>query len=131
MEKIYGFKQRDIVALLDFLGKREGEPLSRVFSAFAEKSGKSKGTVRNMYYAIARKSREDAEFADKYLGGKPFEVQKVAEFNDVEERDLVKKVLEGKRKGKSVRAVIATMSGGDEKLALRYQNKYRNIIKNK
>lgn len=131
MEKIYGFKEKDVKELISYLEEREGESLSKVFAAFGERYGKSKGTVRNMYYALAKKSREDEDFAEKYLGGKPLAVQKIAEFDKDEERKLVKNIIDGKRKGKSVRAVINELAGGDQKLALRYQNKYRNVIKSK
>lgn len=131
MDKIYGFKKQDVENLIKFLDKRSGQPLTKVFERYATLYGKSKGTVRNMYYALARKSREDQEFAQKYLGGKPISVQKIAEFNAEEEKTLIKRVLAGKKQGKSARAVINEMSLGDGKLALRYQNKYRNALKNK
>ena len=131
MDKIYGFKKQDVEKLIKYLEESQNKPLSSVFEEYANAYGKSKGTVRNMYYALARKSREDKEFTDKYLGGKEITVQKIAEFNQDEERELIKNVLEGKRKGKSVRAVINEMALGDNKLALRYQNKFRNVLKNK
>ena len=129
MDKIYGFKQKDIEQLIGRLENRKEKPLSRVFEEFAEQTGKSKGTVRNMYYALAKKSREDGAFADKYLGGKPISVQKIAEFKEGEERELIKKVLLGRKEGKSARRVIHELAEGDEKKALRFQNKYRNVLK--
>lgn len=131
MDKIYGFKQDDVKKFIKYLDRRNGQPLTQVFSDYAKSYGKSKGTVRNMYYAVARKSREDKDFSDKYLGGRQISVQKVAEFNANEERSLIKSVLEGKKTGKSVRSVINEMACGDKKLALRYQNKYRNALKSK
>ena len=41
---------------------------------------------------------------------------------------LLENVLVGKANGKSVRAVILDMAGGDEKRALRLQNKYRSTV---
>lgn len=131
MEKIYGFRQKDIEKLIEYLEGRKEKPLSRVFEEFAADTGKSKGTVRNMYYAMAKKSREDCAFADAYLGGKPISVQKIAEFKDGEERALIKKVLLGRKEGKSARRVINELAEGDPKKALRFQNKYRNVLKNK
>lgn len=58
-------------------------------------------------------------------------MQKISEFKDEEERELVKKILLGKKEGKSARKIIGELSDGDEKTALRYQNKYRNVLKNK
>ncbi len=131
MDKIYGFKANDIEKLIRFLNKRSGQSLSQIFSDYATISGKSKGTIRNMYYAVARKSREDKDFTEKYLGGKQISVQSVAAFNSDEEKQLIERVLEGKKNGESVRSVINKMACGDAKLALRYQNKYRNALKNK
>ena len=130
MDKIYGFKQKDVELLIKYLKDRQNASLSKVFARFAADTGKSKGTVRNMYYAIAKKSREDQEFADKYFNGKPVSVQKIAEFKEEEERELVKKILLGKKDGKSARRIIGELAG-DDKTALRYQNKYRNVLKNK
>ena len=129
MDKIYGFKQKDIEQLIERLENRKGRPLSRVFEEFANETGKSKGTVRNMYYALARKSREDENFTEKYLGGKPITVQKISEFAESEERELVKRVLLGRKEGKSARRIIRELADGDEKKALRFQNKYRNVLK--
>ena len=43
---------------------------------------------------------------------------------------FLKLVLKGVAEGRSVRSVISSISNGNEKLALRYQNKYRNLLKN-
>ena len=42
---------------------------------------------------------------------------------------MLKKVLTEKSKGMSVRRAIRNVSAGDEKLMLRMQNKYRNLLK--
>ena len=42
---------------------------------------------------------------------------------------MLKKVLAEKSKGMSVRRAIRNLSEGDEKLMLRMQNKYRNLVK--
>ena len=44
--------------------------------------------------------------------------------------DLNPNILEGISQGKSCKQVILDMASGNEKLALRYQNKYRNLLKN-
>jgi len=129
MEKIYGYKQKDVSEFIEFLKKKNNLPLTTVFKEFAFESGKSKGTVRNMYYSIVKKSMLDGEFRDKYFNGVPLKKQVVKEFTLQEESALLKNILEGKRRGKSVRSVIMELSNGDEKKALRYQNKYRNILK--
>ena len=42
---------------------------------------------------------------------------------------MLKKILEEKSKGVSVRRAIFKIADGDDKLMLRYQNKYRNMLK--
>ncbi len=131
MEKIYGYKERDIVGLAEFLKSRGSESLTKVFESYALKYGKAKGTVRNLYYALAKLSKEDQRFCQEYLGGQPISVSPIIEFDDGEERSLIKKIISAKCDGKSVRRAINDLAEGDSKRALRYQNKYRNAIKNK
>ena len=131
MDKIYGYKENDIIGLAEFLMKNKVGSLSRLFEQFATQSGKAKGTVRNLYYALAKVSNSDAEFCQKYLGGKAIEIAKSKEFKDSEEKELITEILRAKTNGRSVRSIIMQMAGGDAKVALRYQNKYRNVIKNK
>ncbi len=131
MEKIYGYKEKDIVGLAEFLKERGGEPLTNVFTKYALINGKAKGTVRNLYYALAKMSNTNKDFCDKYLDGKPIEINNIIEFDYQEEKKLVKKILTERQCGKSVRSIIMNLANGDAKLALRYQNKFRNLLKNK
>ncbi len=131
MEKIYGYKEKDIVCLAEFLKLRNNQSLSKVFESYGEKFGKAKGTVRNLYYAVAKRSAEDSEFCNKYLDGKPLSVGKIIEFGEKEESDLIKKVLIAKLKGRSARSCVMDLAEGDAKIALRYQNKFRNAVKQK
>ena len=55
---------------------------------------------------------------------------KIVEFRPEESRKLLKSILELKHGGRSVRSIIMQLAGGDDKKVLRYQNKYRNMIKN-
>ncbi len=129
MDKLYGYKEEDVISLIEEINSRGNKPLSTLFLEYSLKHNKAKGTVRNMYYAIAKRSLESKEFCDKYLNGTPILVDKIVEFNDVEERELLKRILEGKAEGRSIRSVILSIAGNDTKLALRLQNKYRNEVK--
>lgn len=130
MEKIYGYKDKDIVALAEFIKEKGDNSLSNLFERFGAINGKAKGTVRNLYYALAKKSNLDKEFCQKYLNGKPIRISKIVEFTKQDEKELIKKIILKKNNGKSVRSIIMDMAKGDAKIALRYQNKYRNAIKN-
>jgi len=131
MDKIYGYKQKDIVGLAKFLMEKQNCSLSNIFEEYGALNGKAKGTVRNLYYALAKKSIEDKDFCQKHLGGNPIKISKGKEFDEKEERNLIKTILASKTNGNSVRSIIMQMAGGDAKLALRYQNKFRNAVKYK
>lgn len=131
MVKLYGYKEKDVRGLAEFLNNREGGSLSEIFDKFSAQSGKAKGTVRNLYYAMAKLSVKDEDFRNEYLGGKALEVEKIVAFGKDEEKELVKKVLTGKALGKSVRKTISELAGKDAKTALRLQNKFRGTIKRK
>lgn len=131
MNKIYGYKTEDVALLAQYIKNRGNASLTSIFNEYASNHGKAKGTVRNLYYALAKKSVEDGEFCQKYLAGEPIKVSKIVEFDEKEERQLIKSILLAQNKGKSVRSFIMELSNGHSKTALRYQNKYRNAIKNK
>lgn len=131
MGKIYGYKEKDVIGLAEFLKNRGGESLSSTFTKYALINGKAKGTIRNLYYALAKRSNVDKEFCDKYLNGKPIAINSIVEFDALEERELVKTILAQRQEGKSVRSVILDLAKGDAKVALRYQNKFRNLVKTK
>ncbi|MBE7089612.1 MAG: hypothetical protein E7362_02275 [Clostridiales bacterium] len=130
MNKIYGYKQADVIGLAKFVRERKGLNLTETFCKFAQKTGKAKGTIRNMYYALVKHSLADKEFTAKYLGGTPLAVNKIVEFDEKTEQNLIEQILILKSQGKSVRGAILELANGDSTLALRYQNKYRNILKN-
>ncbi len=109
--------------------KAEGRSLSKVFECVAEKTGRKKGSVRNEYYSILKKAEKNAEFRKMMCVG-DLKTEKIIEFEKAEARSLVKKILIGATFGKSVRRAISELTG-DPKTALRYQNKYRNMIKHK
>lgn len=111
-------------------GKSEGKTLTEIFGEYGAQNNLARGSVRNAYYELVRKSRNEA-FSAKYLDGETLTAQEVHAFGAEEERTLVKTVLLGKRDGRSARSVIYELAGGDAKLALRFQNKYRNVLKMK
>lgn len=109
--------------------KKNGSPLSGVFAEFAAETGRAKGSIRNAYYAAVKRAQTDEKFAKAAFGSVKPSVAKIIGFNDAEARVMLKKVLNSATDGKSVRRSIAEISP-DPKTALRYQNKYRNMICN-
>lgn len=131
MEKIYGFKKQDVIKLCELINKNPNLTPTRIFKEYSMQSGKSKGTVRNMYYALAKLTKENEQFRDTYLNGKELNVGKIEGFSNGEDLELVKRVLKLKNEGLSIRKAVNKLADGDAKLALRYMNKYRSTLKNK
>lgn len=97
----------------------EGAPLRNVFTRTGEALGRKPNSVRNYYYLHCRdQGGEDARRAA------PFET-----FTEEEIHALLRGVLEARGRGVSVRACVTDMSNGDHTLMLRYQNKYRSILR--
>lgn len=130
MNKLYGYKMEDLISLANFYNENQNAKLNEFFENFSAFSGKAKGTVRNLYYALARLSKENESFCRKFLKGKQINVNQITEFDFKSQRDLVQNVLQLKLKGYSVRSAVLTLANNDTKLALRFQNKYRNVCKN-
>lgn len=130
MNKPYGYKEKDLVALAEYIkgGGFGGKSLSRNFKEYAAAAGKAAGSVRNLYYTLAKFSQENAEFTREYLGGKPLSVGKSEKFSE-DEKSVIGKIAEMKARGVSVRRATICLAGGDVRKALRYQNKYRNSVK--
>lgn len=110
--------------------RAKGESLTAAFEYMADKTSRSINSVRNYYYGQAKTFELVPEAAQR-LGIKSAAVRRdgFVPFEDGEVKSLVERVLIQKAKGKSVRATIFELANGDPKLALRYQNKYRSVLR--
>lgn len=108
--------------------KDADQPVNRAFEIIAEKSGLKFNTVRNYYYRYihekdnskAAGTGEDNKKHSGDVAGSTFTQQEV--------KDLMKAMLIGQAKGKSVRGCANELANNDKRLMLRYQNKYRNVL---
>ncbi|CDE18312.1 unknown [Acidiphilium sp. CAG:727] len=107
--------------------KSNGKPLGGVFEEFAKKTGGAKGSVRNAYYAAIKRANTDKEYSEAVFGGIKPKVAKIIEFDKAEAKIMLKKILIKVTEGRSVRSSIGLIAS-DPKQALRYQNKYRNML---
>ncbi|MBO4297462.1 MAG: hypothetical protein J5602_13035 [Clostridia bacterium] len=98
----------------------QGLPLKQVFEQVAEKTGRRPNSIRNYYYAQARERAGGHERAARFVP-----------FTEDEVRSLVETVLRRKAEGMSVRACLQQMAGGSHSLMLRYQNKYRAVLRSR
>lgn len=96
-----------------------GLPLRGVFEQMGEQLGRRPNSVRNYYYMQLRP--RDASAARRAA---PFST-----FTEEEVRQLVRRVLMARGRGQSVRACVMELAQGDHARMLRYQNKYRAVLK--
>ena len=81
--------------------------------------------MRNYYYALLRSTGDDR--VKNLLKDKDLKAEKILPFTEEETDRILKEILRQKSKGVSVRRAVLNLSHGDDKLMLRYQNKYRNV----
>ena len=107
----------------------KGKGLVWAFSKMSDETGRSVNSVRNYYYSQLKMFELVPTLATD-LGITLINTQRdeFELFSEAEIRSLVETILTAKAGGKSVRAAISEMSDGDEKKALRLQNKYRSMI---
>ena len=128
--KINGYTEEEAKTLVEYIrkGKKSGKTLTALFAAYGAEHGRARGSVRNYYYALMRSAGSD-ERVMKLLDGKELSVEKIREFTEEETDEALKSILAEKSKGISVRRAIMNVTGADAKLGLRWQNKYRNVLK--
>lgn len=129
MNKINGYTQEEAEKLVEYIyrGREAGKTLSYLFETYGKSHGRAKGSVRNYYYHLL-KCRGD-ERVDRLLQGKDLHAEEIKEFTQEETDDILVKILSERKKGFSIRRSIRNIAGEDEKLTLRLQNKYRNVLK--
>ena len=129
MNKINGYTEEEATGLIEYIytGRNAGKTLSYLFETYGKEHNRAKGSVRNYYYSFLK--RTDDARVRKILEGKDLKAGAIVPFTEEETDEMLKKVLHEKSKGMSVRRAIRNVSEGDEKLMLRMQNKYRNLLK--
>lgn len=100
--------------------QQQGLPLKAVFEQIARQTGRRPNSIRNYYYAQVRQHDNGQEHPARFV---PFTQQEVDW--------LMEQVLIARAEGQSVRSCLQRLSGGDHSLMLRYQNKYRAVIKSR
>jgi len=105
----------------------EGTPLREVFDTVAEETGRKPNSVRNYYYTAMRSriaGREEPALVRR-------ERSSFTPFTDDEIRQLLKTILHRQASGMSVRACAMALGNGNRSRMLRFQNKYRSLLKNR
>ena len=117
-----GWRQEEIDLLFSAVSEaaEQGKPLRDVFADVGAALSRKPNSIRNFYYA---RVRETPELAARQTPFRSFTADEV--------HQLLRHVLIGRGKGQSVRACVTELADGDRAGMLRYQNKYRSILKNK
>ena len=115
-----GWKEEEEALLWEEVrrAREEGRALKSVFDGVAERTGRKPNSIRNYYYARAKENPEQIH----HPAFVPFTQEEIW--------DLLVTVLSEQAKGVSVRACTLKMGEGDTRAMLRYQNKYRALVKN-
>ena len=116
-----GWSDAEAALLADAVRQADasGASLRSVFEETGRQLSRKPNSVRNFYYLQLR----PRETAGK-TRAEPF-----VTFAEEEVQWLVREILMGKGQGKSVRACVLDLANGDRTRMLRYQNKYRAVLK--
>ena len=118
--KCVGWQEQETSRLFSAVqeARGSGEPLRQVFEHLSADLGRKPNSIRNYYYACLRNQEQETP-----------RMQAFTPFKEEETHDLLRQVLTGCGQGMSVRACVMKMADGDHSRMLRYQNKYRAIMK--
>jgi len=119
-----GWSERETNMLWDEVktAGSSGLPLRNVFETVAHSTGRKPNSVRNYYYTNMKTGTTPPEIAS--LRVLPF-----MPFREGEAENLLRSVLTARSRGESVRACVLKLANGDRSLMLRYQNKYRALLR--
>lgn len=118
--KCVGWQEQETSRLFSAVqaARGSGAPLRQVFEELSQDLGRKPNSIRNYYYACLRQQEQETPRAPTFVP-----------FTEEETHELLRQVLTGCGQGMSVRACVMRMAEGDHSRMLRYQNKYRAILK--
>ncbi len=128
MQKINGYPKEEAEQLVSWIaeGKNKGKTLTSLFSEYGKAHGRAGGSVRNYYYRLLKTQTNEAR---TLLKDKGLHAEEVVPFTAQEREEMLRGILLERSKGLSVRRAISNVCRGDERKMLRYQNKYRNMLR--
>ena len=109
--------------------KINNQTLTSVFKKVAIDKKMSTGSVRNFYYKTVKNYSTTPSLYKKINLPQRLIPAFIKEFSYQESLELLYHAIKGVSLNKSLRGVVYELAGGNDKLALRYQNKIRNLIK--
>ena len=128
-----GWESSDIKSLFLLVEKCKlnNKNLLLAFKEFSRQTKRSYKSIRNYYYKKLSEFKENPELAKKIgINLDSHITKKTNHFSKIETKSLIKEILRQKCLGISVRKACLNISNNNIKDMIRYQNKYRSIIKN-
>ncbi len=132
MKKDFQWKDEEIKKLFSVVesGKEKSKSLIECFSEFAKISGRKKNSIRNYYYHELNRLQSDTKRCKKLgINLKNHTIANFENFSSEETFKLVKDILREKCLGNSVRKSCYNLACGNLELMIRFQNKFRNVVK--
>lgn len=110
--------------------KQENKSLLDAFRSYAKKSKRKPNSVRNYYYMEVTSLKENKNRAEKLgIDVSKHDVLSLEKFSNEETKKLVKEILRQKCLGVSIRKACLNLAEGDVSKMVRFQNKFRSVLK--
>jgi hypothetical protein len=127
------WKTKEVKELFAFIEncKEKNLPLTFAFNQYAKQTDRKPNSVRNYYYLeLSELERNERRRVNLDIDLTKHTKQKFREFTKEEEYKMAFYILQKNREGKSVRKSCLELSKNDVNEMIRYQNKFRSLIKN-
>ena len=110
--------------------KKENKPIIDAFYEHATKNNRQPLSVRNFYYSKVDEIMHSQKLQKQLeINIKLHEKNNFAKFDDRQTQKLLEHIKNRTNQGQSVRKACMELANGDAKELLRFQNKYREIVK--
>lgn len=126
------WKDDEVIRLFNFVGdcKKQNIALTKAFNEYGLYANRKSNSVRNYYYAELSELEKNKERRQMLgIDIEKHRKQEFKEFNKKEEYELVYYILEKKRLGNSVRSSCLLLAKDNVNAMIRYQNKFRSLLK--
>ena len=110
--------------------KKENRSLLSAFSEYAKLSGRKRNSIRNYYYQELSELQKNKSRANKLnINIKNHIVNESVLFSTGETREIISNILKLNSEGYSIRKACLKLANNNVELMVRYQNKYRSVLK--
>lgn len=133
MNKSYcQWEEKEVKALFSFIEacKQKNLPLTYAFLEYATSTNRKPNSVRNYYYLeLEELQKNEARRKELNIDLNVHQKQEFLEFTKEEEYELTYYILQKAREGRSVRSSCLELAKNDVNKMIRYQNKFRSLLK--